>query len=370
MQGISLTLRMDEEMEEEITEEIFSFVAPRARMALPQRGTLREMLLGGRASELVPLLTVPVRPRRPLPALGHQSDDALTFSNLPTEIHCLVFDHIEYIEDTICLGFTNKYFLILAQRYLDDYYMSFFGTWSGENIVCVGDDVEPDDYPARLFSTEELDNLRPLRTNVLRGDIVRCNTPFALSHFADPSVSDIEDFVDPIAEARRLLKYCKSLGKGKDPEFAARGWRIIPGESTYCPEDQPWILRNLTTKEFVRPEPIAIKPEYIHGPKIWLVGFGEVVMLRTCWSSAPSNVRINNTIGPPRGVWAGHRFDITTLAEHEGGIDSAEWTDVSDEVAREISEVWLREFGYDIRKDLRLWYLRRPNRGFLDIMPP
>ncbi|KAI0550305.1 hypothetical protein F4679DRAFT_542870 [Xylaria curta] len=344
-------------MEEEREEEIFHFVAPRDDMALPQRGTLREMLFCGRASKLVPLLAVPVRPQRPLPTLGHQTDNALTFSNLPTDIHDLVFDHTEFIEDVICLGLTNEYFLTLARRHLDNFFMSLLGTWSGMNIVCVGDDVEPDDYPARLFSTEELDALRPLRTDVWRGNppwYCQCNTPFALSHFAEASVSDIEDFVDPRTKARDLLRYCESQGTGKDPTFAARGWRIIPEASTYFPEDQLWILRNLTTKEFVRPEPIAIKPEYIHGNNISVIGFGQVVMLRTCWSSAPSNVRINNTIGPPRGVWAGHRFDITTLAEHEAGIDSAEWTDVSDEVAREISDAWRYEFGTDVCEALGL----------------
>ncbi|KAI3335359.1 hypothetical protein F4824DRAFT_500976 [Ustulina deusta] len=334
-------------------------------MALPQRGTLREMLFGGTASQLVPLLAVPVRPQRPPPTLqarqGRQSDNALTFPNLPTEIHCLVFDYIECIEDVICLGLANEYCWTLAQHHLDNYYMSFLGTWSGKNIVYVRDNVGPNDYPAHLFSAKELDTLRPLRNNVLRGDpkwpYVQCNTPFALSHFADPSVSDIQDFVDPRTEAWRLLRHCKSLGRGKDPAFAARGQRIILGASTYFPKDQPWVLRNLTTKEFVRPEPIAIKPEYIHGTHILVVGFGEVVMLRTCWSSAPSNVRINNTIGPPR-------------ARHEGGVDSAGWIDVSDEVAREISEAWHYEFGADIREHLVFWYAKRPNRDLFDDRPP
>ncbi|KAI1291221.1 hypothetical protein F5Y03DRAFT_388580 [Xylaria venustula] len=321
-------------------------------MALPQRGTLREMLFGGTASQLVPLLAVPVRPQRPPPTLqaqqGRQGNNALSFSNLPTEIHCLVLDYIECIEDVICLGLANEYFWTLAQPHLDDYYMSFLGTWSGKNIVCVGDEVGPDDYPAHLFSAEELDTLRPLRNNVLRGDpkwpYVQCNTPFALSHFADPSVSDVQDLIDPRTEAWRLLWHCKSLGKGKDPAFAARGHRIIPEASTYFPENQPWILRNLTTKEFVRPGPIAIKPEYIHGTHILVVSFGKVVMLRTCWSSAPSN--------------AGHRFDITTLARHEGNV------------AKEISEAWHYEFGADIREHLMFWYAKRPNKGFFDDTPP
>ncbi|KAI2626770.1 hypothetical protein GGR54DRAFT_485592 [Hypoxylon sp. NC1633] len=360
--------------------ETFHFVAPRERIALPDKGTLRNLLFGGKADKLVDLLAVPVRPQyRPSTFQAQQrkardSDDALTLSDLPTEIHYLIFDHLEFIEDTICLGLANSHFWTLARGYVDSYYMSFLGTWSGKNIVCVGEKVEPDDYPPGLFSAEELDALRPLRTNLLRSDgrweHVQCNTPFALSHFADSSVSDIIDFIDPRNEAWRLREHCKSLGKSKDPVFAARGHFILPNESTYFPRDQPWILRNLTTKEFVRSEAIAIKPEYVRGPDILLVGFGEVVMLRTCWSSSESDVLLNDTPGPPRGVWAGHRFDITTLARHERESDGAGWSDVSDEIASEIAEVWSNEYNIDIREGLLYWYQRRPNRLFHDTTPP
>jgi len=43
---------------------------------------------------------------------------------------------------------------------MHDYYTSFLGRWAGENIVYVGEDVKPGDYPPGLFSAEELDVLR------------------------------------------------------------------------------------------------------------------------------------------------------------------------------------------------------------------
>ncbi|KAI1182174.1 hypothetical protein F5B17DRAFT_421741 [Nemania serpens] len=365
-------------MEEETGEDVFYFVAPREKMTLSKKGTLREILFDGRAHELVHLFTVPVQRQYPasmLQARQGEARDALTLSVLPPEIQYLIFDHIELIEDVVCFGLTNQYFWTLARGYLDDYYRSFLGTWSGKNFVCVGEKVKPDDYPADLFSAEEIDELRPLRTDVLRSregwSHVQFDTPFALSHFADCSVSSINDFVELRESAWRILQHCKLRGESKDPVFAARSWQVIPGDSAYLPQDQPWVLRNLTTKEFVRAGAIAIKPEYVRGPYIELVGFGEVLILRTCWSSSPSNIRINNdTTGPPRGVWAGHRFDITTLAKHESDIDSAEWSDVSDEVAREIAEIWRHEFGTDIREGLEHWYPRRPNRNLWGITLP
>ncbi|KAI1110108.1 hypothetical protein F5Y14DRAFT_466139 [Nemania sp. NC0429] len=338
-------------------EEIFHFAAPREERALSKEGPLRDMLFDGTASDLVRLFAVPVplqhttSPSEAWQMTAPDGDNALTLLKLPADIHYLIFDALEFIDDVVCLGLTNRTF------------------------VCVGEEVKPDEYPAGLFSAEEIDELRPFRTNLRHdggGWYVLCNTPLALSHFADDSVSTIDDFVDPMDEAWRLLQRCKSLGESKDPAVAARGWWIMPRESTFFPRDQPWILRNLTTKEFVRAEAIAIKPEYVRGPDILVVGFGEVIMFRTCWSSARSNVYLaNNTkYGRPWGVWAGHRLDITTRARHESGKDSAEWRDVSDEVARELAEIWHHRFGADIREDLAYWYSRRPNREHFDTRPP
>jgi hypothetical protein len=107
----------------------------------------------------------------------------------------------------------------------------------------------------------------------------------------------------------------------------------------FLPRNEPWILRNLTNKQFVRSEAIALKPEFIHGPDINVIGFGEVLLLRICWSSAPA-VGMEDPTNICRGVWAGHRFDITTLARHQKETgDEDDWVDVSDEVAEEIATI-------------------------------
>lgn len=115
--------------------------------------------------------------------------------------------------------------------------------------------------------------------------------------------------------------------------------------SDFYPEDQPWILRNLTTREHVRSEAIAIKPEYIHGPNIDILGFGEVVLSRICWSTDES---CGMTTDISRGIWAGHRFDITTVDKHRKGCSGQDnWKDVSEEVASEIEKIWRDQFGDD-----------------------
>lgn len=71
----------------------------------------------------------------------------------------------------------------------------------------------------------------------------------------------------------------------------------------------------MTTKQFVCSKAIALKPEFILGPSINVLGFGEVVMLRTCWSTSVF-IGMSDTVSISRGVWGDHRFDITTFTRH------------------------------------------------------
>lgn len=80
--------------------------------------------------------------------------------------------------------------------------------------------------------------------------------------------------------------------------------------SDFFPED------HLTTREYVRSEAIVIKPEYIDGPNINVLGFGGVVWSRICWSM-DDNCSMDNTDNIHRGVLPGHRFDSIDLGRHK-----------------------------------------------------
>lgn len=104
------------------------------------------------------------------------------------------------------------------------------------------------------------------------------------------------------------------------------------------------VLRNLSKHEYVRE--MAIKVDGIdHGyyPS-HAVGFGEVVLSRISWSTSNScGMAYNGDIH--RGVWAGDRFDITTVDQIELADGGIEWTDISREVATEMSAIWVSEYG-------------------------
>ena len=261
------------------------------------------------------------------------------FSSLETELHDLIFEELE-IKDVLSLSLTNRYFWSIGRRHIQTYFMSFLGPWAGESIICVGDYVEARDHPPGLFTEDERSELQQL-----------LDEEGQPTGFLDYTHEYTEINVKlPITLLRQLVSkdcfkhYCQMSNSDKseimqtvDPEF-----------SQFYAEDVPWILRNLTTQEYVRSDVIALKPEHIHGPNIEFLGFGEVVLSRICWSSDPSvNMAYNGNIH--RGVWAGHRFDITTRARHEQDAKE-EWKDVSEEVAREIASIWESEYGGDWRR--------------------
>ena len=99
---------------------------------------------------------------------------------------------------------------------------------------------------------------------------------------------------------------------------------------------------------------------------------GHAVLSRICWTTWPGG-------GPPsnwlplhlrRGIWAGHRFDITTwrrhvseaqkknslMGEDEKG-EEGEWKDVSDEVRKEMDEFLEMFYGADWKEIFVNWVL-------------
>ncbi|RYO91985.1 hypothetical protein DL766_007173 [Monosporascus sp. MC13-8B] len=244
---------------------------------------------------------------------------------------------------------------------MHDIYASFLGRWAHKNIVCVGEDVQPDDYPSGLFSAEELDILREKTSDIpydfdYPDEIAYPNVPFTLYHFTFPIVSDMEEDICLSNKSSSLVGRFSMMGISKDVAFASTRSEMLVKEETYFPKEQPWILRNLTTKQFVRSEAIALKPEFIRGPNINVLGFGEIVMSRICWSTS-SFVNMSDTTNISKGVWAGHCFDITTLARYRDETKGVGWSDVSNEVAKEIADIWESEYGPNWRETVcNRWY--------------
>ncbi|KAL7783655.1 hypothetical protein V8C37DRAFT_414658 [Trichoderma ceciliae] len=383
-------------------DEPFCLVAPLARRVDSWNDVLGDIIFNGSAQGLVDLLAVPVEPKKislgsrlvpsvPIKTLCLASgglvhdelvlisnkqhakrkasrvrdvdgDDkagasrSLLFSELPYEIHRLIVSHLEseVMDDVVCLSLTNKYFWSVCMNFLCRYRRSFLGQWAGKNIVCVGKDVKPGDHPPGLFSADEEARLAGEKLAVPAnfegsGEEGRSD-PYTLHTFTHPLVSDKRLEVKLAQRSSSAFLRSEKRCIGEDHRLLElKKDELLVDESRYFPTDQPWILRNLTTKEFVRSEDIALKPEFIRGPKIDVLGFGEVVLSRILWTTPSSDSTGDETIST-RGVWAGHRFDITTLARHREDTRVVEWKDVSEDVATDIARIWESEYGPDWRE--------------------
>ena len=170
-------------------------------------------------------------------------------------------------------------------------------TWAADRIICLGDYHK--DLPAGLLTTSEQEELK--------------------------KAGDEEDGMQLYS-------------------FAYDQYQYTSGYDRFEPNDQNLVLRNLSKHEYVREEAINVDSFVKWGDPTGEIGLGQVVLSRICWSTDNSRaMRYEGDIH--RGVWAGDRFDIITIDQFKLVDGEKEWKDVSDEVAKEVTEIWGSEYG-------------------------
>lgn len=123
----------------------------------------------------------------------------------------------------------------------------------------------------------------------------------------------------------------------EEPRWPSPGyepWRRILKIKKYFPPRRLWVLRNLTTMEYVYADVLTSKHGYGGGPDCpdaehrWGFTFGTLIAVNTCWSD-DSSASMSGWC--PRGRWAGDCFDIVEqkrlLQDMKAG--GGEWVDVS-----------------------------------------
>lgn len=301
----------------------------------------------------------------------------VTFCSLPEDIHWLIFNHLNDPADLTCLGLAFPYLWDITQKTILRRYASQLGQWAGQQLVCIGLD-HPDDFPPGLYSADELERINGNQSFTLDGVAVTRNDTVLANGMAitqlsinvyEPSVDDeipkpltlhnlcqlpnvcFENDATIDEKSRRVFAEC--IRRCQNPsqtsciqEVRRKRGEIVTKSSPFIPRDQAWILRNLTTREFVTAAGIALDKKFIDGPFIKGIGFGEVVMSRVCWASYfRTDLAYSRYVN--RGIWAGDRFDITTRGQHDESTkdEEGEWKDVSKEVAEGIALIWQYKYG-------------------------
>ncbi|KAG6191473.1 hypothetical protein E4U36_008135 [Claviceps purpurea] len=321
------------------------------------------------AQDLERVLAVPVVPSyhdsRPENVKSHHSATDVgtmdgkpgSLSRFPTEIHRLIFEYCydDDLESVIFLGATNRYFWSIAREYVVRDFMQSLGVWAGQQLITVGDYLKVGDYPPGLFATEEdKENLlkrRPEDDDEMDQDEI---DQLPVEHRTISLYDRIDcSFEIEAPEAMPRLGDQKSIILGalvEDPCYRTVSNEIHMQRDDFYPRDEVWILRNLTTHQYVRREPLELQPGLAHGPFVRGIGFGCVVLSRISWSSDPSVSLKDPTGRIHRGLWAGHRFDITTMTRHEKLTAGQNWTDVTEELVEEVTAIWSADQGPDWKK--------------------
>ncbi|KAI0147907.1 hypothetical protein F4776DRAFT_605037 [Hypoxylon sp. NC0597] len=357
----------------------FCLIAPRARKFMIGGRSFDQAMFTDLPHELVRLLATPLRAHErqhpfSFSATGNSShanksaeanaSSSKALMNLSQEIQLMIFGQLENVEDCIALGLTNKYFFALSLPVMHNKLASQMGIWAGTNILYCGNDAQHGDYPPGLFSAEEerLKNLETVQVVDPHVSDIGDPEPLRLSHYGTTALGEAQ-----VPYTCDMWKhFCRCQDRSKEGNNAEL-WSIVEqsfeedfNTTDFYPQDQHWVLRNLTTKEFVRDDSIALGPEFIRGPAILGIGFGHALMARICWSPSNSTTkRYPSNI--TRGVWAGHRFEITTLAKHVEATKGEVWVDVGVQVAGEIAHIWGSKYGSDWRKDV-VWNIS-PDQG-------
>lgn len=269
---------------------------------------------------------------------GDYSKSRVLLYNLSSNIHHTIFSNLENVEDVLRLSLTNRYFWAVGILHIEDHIINSLAPWAGEQIICVSDQCKPCDFPPGLVGPTEQAELRNLyEWNGL--DTFPIQQPYKKQGGSPLSQNLIKCFREYEAKHRLSELDRTEILMGLRPEILE-----------FYPRDRQWILRNLSTKEYVRGDVIALREEFTHGPQIDVLGFAEVLISRISWSSELVRIGANENLA--RGKWAGHRFDITPMSLHEQSTPNECWKDVSGEVFREMDVILGGEIGDDWRDRL------------------
>lgn len=251
---------------------------------------------------------------------------------MPTYIHLLIFDMLEEFIDVLCFALScEQMFRSGETRILATSKDSV--PWAGHRLICVGDYLKNEDIPHGLLTSEEQEELN-------QGDDDP-DYPEGL----ELTISDLALTRFQVVEKKRPLDLASSyhLLRSRTGVFDTRiNYDVFADIVKWLDDksdidkskpkgDGQLILRNLTKKQYVRDNSTS-------------TALGTVLLARICWSSDPSCSMAYDGHELTRGVWAGDRFDITTLDQLEVGTTGV-WTDVSKEVDDEMAGIWESEFG-------------------------
>ncbi|EEP80106.1 predicted protein [Uncinocarpus reesii 1704] len=273
--------------------------------------------------------------------------------DIPHEIYGCIFENLD-VQSIFNFGMTCQELWPVAKYFVKDRFKQVLGVWAGVPLICPGCDHPKGEnsYPPGLLSKAAEEELK-------KG--LRVGEPGPLGQLLHiPGHEEIEQryyktnlfrlaikrykMLPLVSTAVNSMIHVSNTPGLRRPRDVFRFTRPMP--SMFYPLGEKWILRNLTTRQIVRAEEIALKQEYIQGPLIKILGFGEVIIAKTCWSDH-ADTWVNYPVN--KGPWAGHSFDVVPISKIK---DDDTWEDISLEIAAELRKMCRLQYGHGWREKL------------------
>ncbi|KAG8168453.1 hypothetical protein KVR01_001202 [Diaporthe batatas] len=280
---------------------------------------LWEMLMNGCFEQLVDLLQKPkwIALSSGTQVQAKSRSDASTLLTLPREVIDMIVHELcsDSPESLICLSLTCAWFFRLLGLEFQKILAADSAPWAGHRLIFVGDYADGLDL-GDICTSEELQHFEKCQEKwgdnplyCMPEGIMRTrneHTDAGGGWYEDGTGAntrrpgDLEELVKERLMLNDLSLFNRLANLARRPHLTTGHGAAV--------------LRNLTAKQYVRDKAIA-ESDYAYS-------LGEVVAVFTTWTDDPSGLGGLDA----QGLWAGHRFDIATIAD----VSEDGWTDVSE----------------------------------------
>ncbi|KAK0108668.1 hypothetical protein ONS95_003459 [Cadophora gregata] len=243
------------------------------------------------------------------------------FNTLSNELIDMILSYISSDpSDMIALGLTCESFWYLVAQHIHRCYLKSAAPWAGAKIIFQGSYAT--ELPEFLVDS-------PAVLKADAGDRIRM-PPARQIFWTGWCFKKVKSFTSLEEEWLQAIEMWK--GSSGIPEQRWREMMQHLDTSYLFPRDHPWVLRNLTKKEFVSSK-VPERRRTRGGKDCSETTFEEVLLMKTFWKAHPPYVHYDKECRPSK--WAGHCFDIVREDVHvaEGGEG---WKDLTVSVERDV----------------------------------
>lgn len=237
--------------------------------------------------------------------------------SMPTELIGMVLGDSELErEDVMAIGLCSDILWLHVLRHIEKDSQKNIAPWAGTELACTGT------YLTDLPPSFEKDNLA--ESSVAFSTYGRMCRARKINYAADKSYTqpagDPEQAWQSAFDAKIAImstipstqvKYLKQ-------DLLSVCSRLPPNSL-----DAPWILRNLSTREYIRCRPgagVGGQRGFVEHPDTKWLRLDDALLMRIYWTYEHVDLC--------RGKWAGHCFDIIPLEDKGGNVGDG-WVDVT-----------------------------------------